>query len=222
MPPMHPGRARFLETERKGGAMTGTGKSGRIRSYVSGIAALALLLLFAPMPLRVWAADAGRKPSEVPLVSVGQHYFGNTNTHRRPIMSAKQGCLSRLERPPHNVKSEMLEPARTEIQTTGSYRSAPGCDGLQGIGQHRAQIKDHGRWTGIQGDGWYPSANSNGGSFNFLDIATRGVKERKVHGHWEPAREQFRVIVRDPRTHKVISRGKIRNYRVKIDHKAAG
>ncbi len=126
-------------------------------------------------------------------------------------------CIKKLERPPHDVKSIMINPSRTEIQTTGTYWDAPGCEGLQGSGQHRGQIKVKGHWTGIEGDGWYPVSSSNGKSFNFLDLATRGVKEKKVNGHWEPAREQFRVVVRDPRTGKIISVGKIKNVPVKID-----
>lgn len=131
--------------------------------------------------------------------------------------STRQSCIKKLERPPHDVKSVMINPSRTEIQTTGTYWSAPGCEGLQGSGQHRAQLKVKGHWTGIEGSGWYPVANSNGKSFSFLDIATRGVKEKKVNGHWEPAREQFRVVIRDPRNGKIISTGKIKNYKVEID-----
>lgn len=126
----------------------------------------------------------------------------------------KKACLSELERPPHNVKSVMLNPARTEVQTTGTYSAVSGCDSWQRIAEHRAQLKQKGHWLGIEGEGWYPVTDkSDEQSFNFLDLATRGVKEKKVHGHWEPAREQFRTIVRN-RNGKVISRGKIKNYPV--------
>lgn len=132
--------------------------------------------------------------------------------------TTRQACIEKLERPPHGVVSTMINPSKTEIQTTGSYWGAPGCDSLQGIGQHRAQLKVKGHWLGIEGSSWYPVISTNEAKpFSFLDFATRGVKEKKVNGHWEPAREQFRVLVRDPRTGKVISRGKIRNYRVKIE-----
>lgn len=127
-------------------------------------------------------------------------------------------CITRLERPPYGVKSVMINPARTEVQTTGTYGAVPGCDSFQRIAQHRTQIKDHGHWRGIEGNGWYPViAQNEKAPFSLLDFATTGVKEKKVHGHWEPAREQFRVIVRDHRTGKVISRGKITNKSVQIE-----
>jgi hypothetical protein len=149
----------------------------------------------------------------VPWAVEQQSYEGPT----AEASNTRQSCIKKLERPPHDVQSKMIEPTRTEIQTTGTYWDAPGCNNLKGSGQHRAQLKVKGHWIGIEGDGWYSAANSNGHSFNLLDLATRGVKEKKVNGHWEPAREQFRVVVRDPRTGKIISTGKIKNFPVKIE-----
>ncbi len=154
--------------------------------------------------------------SQVVPWAVEQHPYTGPGTAE--ASSTRQSCIKKLERPPHDVKSEMLEPTRTEIKTTGTYAGIVGCDSLQRIAMHRAQIKQKGHWLGIEGDGWYAVTGKNDTqSFNILDLATHGVKEKKVRGRWEPAREQFRVIVRDPRNGKVISTGKIKNYKVKID-----
>ena len=136
-----------------------------------------------------------------------------------PVAAASSTkCITRLERPPHDVSSVMINPARTEVKTTGTYGAVPGCDSLQRVAQHRTQIEQGGHWLGIEGSSWYPVTDKNDKqSFSLLDFATTGVKEKKVHGHWEPAREQFHVIVRDSRTGRIISRGKIKNYPVKIE-----
>ncbi len=175
------------------------------------------------VPAKVRSVEApGAMPSAQELGSqvvpwaVEQHPYEGPATAE--ASNTRQTCIQKLERPPLGVSSVMLEPTRTEVQTTGSYGGAPGCDSLQGSGQHRTQIKQGGHWLGIEGSGWYPTVGTNDTkSFSVLDLATRGVKEKKVHGHWEPAREQFRVVVRDPRTSKVISTGKIKNYKVKIE-----
>lgn len=164
--------------------------------------------------------DAQGLGSQVVPWAVEQHPYDGPGA--ASASDTRQTCIDKLERPPKTrgpdkLSSVMLDPNRTEIQTTGTYWSAPNCTNLKGLGQHRAQLKVKGHWTGIEGDGWYPVGNSNGKSFNFLDLATRGVKEEKVNGHWEPAREQFRVVVRDPRTGKIISTGKIKNFPVKIE-----
>jgi hypothetical protein len=53
------------------------------RSTMSLIAALSLLVGLAALTASGAQADsAGRKPSEAPLVTVGQHYFGNTANSR--------------------------------------------------------------------------------------------------------------------------------------------
>lgn len=161
------------------------------------------------------AAPAGAQElgSQVIPWAVEQHPYDG------PGAQASSGsCVRRLERPPIGVDTVMFNPAKTEIKTTGTYRAVPGCDSLQRIGEHRAQIKQNGRWLGIEGNGWYSVTDKNDEeTFGVIDFATRGVKEKKVHGRWEPAREQFRVLVRDPRTGKVISRGKIKNFPVKIE-----
>jgi hypothetical protein len=49
------------------------GRAGAVLLALAGLAGLAAL-----MPATALAASAGLKPSEAPLVAVGQHYFGNT------------------------------------------------------------------------------------------------------------------------------------------------
>lgn len=52
----------------------------RTRAALLAIVAAALA---AVAPATAWAASGGPKPSEAPLIEVGQHYFGNTNNTTR-------------------------------------------------------------------------------------------------------------------------------------------
>lgn len=174
------------------------------------------------VPVKVRSVEApGSAPTAQELGSQVVPWAVEQHSYEGPTAEAsntRQSCIKKLKRPPQDVQSKMLEPTRTEIQTTGTYAGVIGCASLQREAEHRAQIKQKGHWLGIEGDGWYAVTDKNDTqSFNILDLATRGVKEKKVSGHWEPAREQFRVVVRDPRTGKVISTGKIKNFPVKIE-----
>jgi hypothetical protein len=62
-----------MET-RKGINVTGSG----LRRFWGAAAAMALAGVLLIAPASASAASAGLKPSEAPLVAVGQHYFGNT------------------------------------------------------------------------------------------------------------------------------------------------
>jgi hypothetical protein len=62
------------------GGLLNSKSMGKVKTLVAAVAAISLVVLAAAPALAF--EGGGRKPSEAPLVSVGQHYSGALNNHR--------------------------------------------------------------------------------------------------------------------------------------------
>lgn len=137
---------------------------------------------------------------------------------------AKQECLRELERPPHDIRANLLIPKKTEIFIEAFYSGVEGCDAWERLSRFRVQLKQRGQWRDLNGNFWYPADGTDvpdknaAYGFCFLDFATHGIREEREHGHWQPARVRFINFVKNVETGKIVGHGGIKDHPVTLGY----
>lgn len=140
------------------------------------------------------------------------------------VSTAKQKCLQNLERPPHDIRANLLNPKKTEIFIEAFYSGVEGCDAWKRLSKFRVQLKQRGHWRDLNGNFWYPADGTHvpdknaAYGFCFLDFATHGIREEREHGHWQPGRVRFINFVKNVETGKIVGHGGIKDHRVTVGY----
>jgi hypothetical protein len=148
------------------------------------------------------------------------------NAIASPVTSGsgtKAQCAPRILNPPRVVHSEMTDPGKIHQFTYLAFQFAAvtGCDNWHRLGKAKPQLERDGRWIDSEGPAWLPlgagSARSNEARPASLGLApTTHVFERRVNGHWEPARVQIQTLMQDARSGKIVAKSPIRYVRIRI------
>ena len=145
--------------------------------------------------------------------------------------TTKQHCIGQLLQPPHVTKAIMYNPGghgneagsgKQEVVITAAYKGVKGCGGWKRLGKYREQIKQSGRWVNQGGPYWYPSGipseeGNDAHEVGILGYPTNAIYAECIRGHRQPARVQFRNLVRSVHTGKVVAKGRIKSHRIHIE-----
>jgi hypothetical protein len=157
------------------------------------------------------------------LAAAGLATAGATASASAEGSGTKAQCAAKILKPPSVVKAEMFNPGKIHQETLFEIHvgAVTGCDNWRRVTKGRPQVKRDGRWinsldaiwspVGIEGDTANEAHNSG-----WSVVPTTHIFERRVNGHWEPARFEVRNVMETASTRKVVAKGRIKYVPIKI------